>query len=100
MADSPTASYFLNGRYKTLQGTLKISGKYSNVHSHYWLEFYNEKGDCIAQTPPAAADILPICFSIEVSHVNELTVKVCGDTVSPGNIPILTEGFSFLLTPL
>lgn len=93
-------SYFLNKKYKIFEGNLKISKKYGCPETTYWLEFYDENGTCIGKTPPTAAGQFSIHFSIDVSKVTELTIKACDDALHPSDLPFLTEGFSFFLTPV
>lgn len=81
--------YVLDQKYSTLSGTIALNYANKDIKDGLWIEFYsNDK--MIAQTESLSSGVKPIEFSVDVSQVSELTIRINGGGYSGG---ILTQGF-------
>lgn len=81
--------YILDGKYSTLHGQIAIAYGYKDVKEEVWVEFYN--GDTlIKRTDSVYSGIKPVEFSVDVTQVEELTIRINGGSQRSG---ILTQGF-------
>lgn len=81
--------YLLDKKYSNLSGEIALSYNDKDVEGEVWIEFYN--GDnLIKKTKSLYSGVKPVDFSVDVSQVSELTIRVNGGNQSSS---MLTQGF-------
>lgn len=81
--------YVLDQKYSTLSGTIALNYSNKDIKEGLWIEFYsNDK--MIWKTQSLSSGVKPVEFSVDVSQVSELTIRINGGGYSGG---ILTQGF-------
>ena len=81
--------YLLDGKYKSLKGEIALDYVSKDVESEVWFEFYNGDKE-LGRTDSLCSGVKPVKVSIDVSQVDELTIRVNGGNQRSS---ILTEGF-------
>ena len=81
--------YILDKKYSNLSGEIALSYNDKDVEGEIWLEFYDGE-NLIDKTESLYSGVRPVDFSIDVSQVSELTIRVNGGSRSSS---MLTQGF-------
>lgn len=94
-----TVTYYLDGKYTSLQFSAGLSSQDNDTTGHGWLEFYNEGNTKIAETAHYTAGVLPEDYCINLEGVKKLTISVGSDSDSylgTGSIFLLISDFELI----
>ncbi len=77
-SESNNTTFLLNGEYSLLKGTFFLTDDEKSEEYNRYVEFYAD-GEYIGSTSSFKAGVRPEDFELDVTDVDELTVKVIGD---------------------
>lgn len=77
-SESNNTTFLLNGEYSLLKGTFFLTDDEKSDEYNRYVEFYAD-GEYIGSTSSFKSGVRPEDFELDVTDVDELTVKVIGD---------------------